>query len=143
MAARKWPKWAVGITGVVSFTGFLYAAQTREPIEQPDLIEPASAPAANEPTASGIAGNDGSSLNAGGSAEDWTVKLFLLRQEDVTAIASLSDEQLTEREMLLERLSWETDPGAEVTLPPSPAAVKQAEPITKPKPKSVRKTRRS
>ncbi|MDR0267257.1 hypothetical protein [Paenibacillus sp.] len=140
MANRKWPKWVVGISSVLSFTGFLYVTQGQQDEENisRDSGEWAAAKDNNVIQQSTL---QTSKTNA---------QPFLYSKKSMQQIAGLSDDDKSEREKMLEKLMWEADPGAEITIPApgsskisSGPAVKKSQPATTFTTRSTRKTRRS
>ncbi|KZE84409.1 hypothetical protein AV654_00435 [Paenibacillus elgii] len=136
MAVRRWPKWVVGISSVVSFTGFLYATQSQQEPEKP---LPASA--SNGLDASGTAAAAAGAAESTLQTANTSARLFLYTPDSMQQIAKMSDADKSEREKLLEQLNWEADPSAEITL--TAPAKKSADQAAASTPASARKTRRS
>jgi len=135
MAAKKWPKWAAGISSVLSFTGFLYMTQR----ESPDAF-------ASETARHGF--GDSVRSNAFADAygamdrlpENLQGEIFVFEDDSFRRMLNWSEERKSDRERLLESLNWEMGPDAEITLPPS---AKPSDQFVQERPRSQLKTRRS
>lgn len=135
MAANKWPKWAVGISGVLSFTGFLYM------IQKENLA--ASAPGTETQGWSGPVRQDAARHEFYATdrmPESLRGEIFLFEAERIDEMLNWTDAQKSKRERLLESLNWEADPDAEMTIP---APAEPEERIQQARPRSNVQTRRS
>jgi hypothetical protein len=107
MSAKKWPKWAAGITSVLSFTGFLYMTQK----DHLDITT-----SAQEPKWRGWDNRD-AAVGEYYRGDSTKGEIFLYEAESIEAIQKWPQERKSERERLLESLSWDEDPDSEITMP--------------------------
>lgn len=162
MAAKKWTKWVVGLSSVVSFTGFMYLTQgpADSGVWLDEVgIEPsqASSSASIETSASlqsqtkAFPTDDGTAT--GGHA--LAVAMFVHSRAEFQQVTALPQEAKSERELQLEQLNWDELPGEVVVLEPIKAIIPAAKSqstiaVTPAKPsettsikRSDRRTRRS
>lgn len=164
MAAKKWTKWVVGLSSVISFTGFMYL--TQGPADSGVWLDEVGV----EPSQA----NSSARLETSASLQSQT-KAFSKKTDDRTAtgghalavamfvhsraefqqVTALPQEAKSERELQLEQLNWDELPGDVVVLEPikaiTPAAKSQSTiAVTPAKPnettsikRSDRRTRRS
>lgn len=143
MAAKKWPKWLVGFSSVVSFTGFLFLIQqpsgtatavvngklTADPIKSLESIETNTVP---QPATISV-----QSGTSAGSA-----KTFVRSRAEFQQISGLSPEKKSERELLLEQLDWDGLPDNATVVAPitakSQTAIVQKTTTANAKPKQVK-----
>jgi hypothetical protein len=139
LAAKKWPKWVIGLSSVVSFTGFLYLLQ----YDKDSLNDGNKARNFDDLTITSPL-NQLSYNNKPVDTSGAGVAVFVHSRSEFQTIEELSPTAKAEREQLLEKLNW-TQPLVQV--PPPNSAITKA-PLSQPSAnpgivKSDRKTRRS
>ncbi|MEB3102194.1 hypothetical protein [Ferviditalea candida] len=140
MAAKKWPKWLIGISSVVSFTGFLYVAQGHQ--SGGNAQEISDPPTNNANSSAGGVDTIGSIPLSANTAQQngqdggSTIKTFVHSRAEFSEIEGLSAEAKAEREKELEQLDWDSTGGETANIPPvtvtTPASGKSAAQAPKP-----------
>ncbi|MEB3101518.1 hypothetical protein [Ferviditalea candida] len=131
MAAKKWPKWLIGLSSVVSFTGFLYLSQSHS---DAGVLAKAENPADNSSADSRLTANGDTEIHGpANSAPDnqSTGKLFVHTRAEFQQIAGMLPEAKSEREQLLEKLDWDPAPNELTAAVPESTGIKIV-PVPKP-----------
>ncbi len=163
MAVKKWPKWAAGITGVLSFTGFLYMTQSHQTTGAANTADAAAADSLPLPTEDAaplvpVSKEEKVAAPKAGSA----IQTFVHSRTEFLKVENLPAEVKKQRELQLEQLNWDSSgstaaqtatiqvaaPTPVKTAVKPPAANKQQAAVSTPAPtpppvKSNRVTRRS
>ncbi|MEX1030331.1 MAG: hypothetical protein WDZ91_09875 [Paenibacillaceae bacterium] len=132
MAAKKWPRWVAGITGISAFTAFLYATQSPTDIAEPGATQQLDE--VNIPIHSDI-----SVANGQISENKQVTHIFIHSRTEMEEIATTVGSDQKSREILLETLEWDSAGTASI-IPSLNATSRKAPALIK---KVDRKSRRS
>lgn len=126
MAVKKWPKWLIGISSVVSFTGFLYVAQGHQSSGNAQQLSDPPADNLNSPAADvnqiGSIPLSANTAQTSGQNGGSPIKTFVHSRAEFSKIEVLSAEAKAEREKVLEQLDWDSAGGATANIPPEAVA---------------------
>jgi hypothetical protein len=152
MAGKKWTPWLVGLTGMLSFVGFLDLTQKHQEPEAMAAAE--SNVSAGEPTVP-------AEPVSAGQQDETPVRVFMHSRMEFERLSELSPEASAERERELEKMDWSTNGAVALgaapiqkisptpshkNSPPAVSAVPQTAQTSQAaptKPRSDRRTRRS